>query len=348
MELLKKIFSGSADLSGPLIAAVTAGDLPATNELLERDADPNVFCPQGRSLIWHASFSGNLPLLRLLLRYGAAKSINDPCQHDYSTPLIAACERGHSDILVYLLESGANANMKSGSDRSPLWIACSKGRFQDASALLRHRAAVDVPCLWGDQLMTPVVVCCRSGQQQMLALLLDNGADLRKLPAEGMSSPLEVACSVGDAAIARLLLDRGAPLGDGLTIACRRGHVEVVSLLLRATPRKQLSEQVDALAMASQVGSERLVRMLLSHDISPYRRGRLGISARAAAETDGFFNLVRLMDGFVQAPPDPALERADSPRGSDAECPAEHALRPPALPAVQVSCDCEPGFSFFR
>ena len=43
---------------------------------------------------------------------------------DYDTALHKACRRGHVDIVKYLLDNGANTQLKVWRNRTPLHVAC--------------------------------------------------------------------------------------------------------------------------------------------------------------------------------------------------------------------------------
>jgi hypothetical protein len=117
----------------------------------------------------YAAMGGHLPLLELLLEYGAKL---DPMNLLNETPLLLAIRRGHWGVALRLVERGANCNFADAEKRSPLFAACSLGT--EAGAL-------------------PVV----------RAMLLKGGADQTMWRAR--ASPLEVATARGDTKMVAVL-----------------------------------------------------------------------------------------------------------------------------------------------
>jgi ankyrin repeat protein len=85
-----------------------------------------------------------------------------------------------------------------------------------------------------------------SGRTEIVALLLDHGADINAKDEESGATPLYHAASWGRREVVELLLGRGAdsraPAADGKTplqAAAANGHQEIVTLLrLRASAVK--------------------------------------------------------------------------------------------------------------
>lgn len=87
-----------------------------------------------------------------------------------------------------------------------------------------------------------LIQAIRSGRLSSVVAALDEGADIEEADMHGARGlPLRVACFEGHLAIVRELLELGAnpntPAGDGpagpLRLALRRGHREVLALLLQ-------------------------------------------------------------------------------------------------------------------
>jgi ankyrin repeat protein len=79
--------------------------------------------------------------------------------------------------------------------------------------------------------------------------------------------------------------------------ACRRGHAEIVSILLRAgaDPREPLLQGQNALTIAAEAGQyDCLVTVLNDPSIDPNAEGRRGRSALSFAAANGFIEIVRL------------------------------------------------------
>ncbi|MDE9440033.1 ankyrin repeat domain-containing protein, partial [Staphylococcus xylosus] len=62
--------------------------------------------------------------------------------------------------------------------RTPLLQAVANGNVAIAKLLLKHRAMVDLKPVRGD--ITPLVSAIQCGHEEMVQLLLDNGANMEK------------------------------------------------------------------------------------------------------------------------------------------------------------------------
>ena len=85
--------------------------------------------------------SGNLERVRrFILEEG--HSPND-CASQYWTPLVAAAHHGHHDLVVFLIEQGANLDTADANDCwTPLICASYKGHSKIVATLLEHGANV--------------------------------------------------------------------------------------------------------------------------------------------------------------------------------------------------------------
>jgi len=141
------------------------------------------------------------------------------------TPIQAATHMGNRPIADYLLSRGAGYDV---------FTAAMYGRRDDVErfldenpSLIHSRGVHDMPILY-----FPAV----SGEAEMLALLIDRGADVNE--GAGQHTALHGAAQFGREAAVRLLLDRGANPGalnfenkTSLQLAEESGRQDVVTLL---------------------------------------------------------------------------------------------------------------------
>ncbi|KAF0308849.1 Protein phosphatase 1 regulatory subunit 27 [Amphibalanus amphitrite] len=71
----------------------------------------------GLTALHQAALDGNLPVVRILTRFGADLNCRDT---DSWTPLHAACSMGHHHVARYLLESGADPTLLTEDGERPL------------------------------------------------------------------------------------------------------------------------------------------------------------------------------------------------------------------------------------
>merc|ERR1712110_318577 len=93
------------------------------------------------------------------------------------TALHYAAERPENDKMIDLLcTHNADPNaMMSGSGNTPLLMACSCGITCNAQALLNAKAVVNMPNARDKR--TPLHQARGHGQESLIKLLLENGAD---------------------------------------------------------------------------------------------------------------------------------------------------------------------------
>ncbi|HEV7737009.1 MAG TPA: ankyrin repeat domain-containing protein [Chlamydiales bacterium] len=249
-----------------LIEAVQAGQLERVKKALKMKANPDAKVNDCHSVLHLAAANGNLEIFRELLESGADPDVR---HKDWEvTPLhTAACE-GHSPIVDLLIQAGANVKIKSHIGRFPLdesiqHIDCCKFLLT---------AGCQVNYVDG-QGWTPLMAACKSGNADLVHLLLNAKAD----PNLGNGKLKPVAYALAYPRVLKLLLNKNAivdhttiPLGPhnkaGNTLlhaAAASGMYESVALLLQAgvKPDIQNKDHLTALELAQ---SQKLV-----HQVNP-------------------------------------------------------------------------------
>lgn len=190
--------------------------------LLDHGADPNHYDPQRGSALLQAAISGNRLITYALLDAGADVDAED---YEFGTPLIASVSHDISDdvkpksimnssrrdlvgkpenVTDILLKAGADVNI-SGPKGTALLLACNSRNPNVADLIIKSSAN---PCLALCQERTPLLAAVKSGNAQVVQIMLANGADANE--TNNKHAPLHEACSVANHSITKLLLDRGA------------------------------------------------------------------------------------------------------------------------------------------
>ncbi|KAK6112466.1 Ankyrin repeats (3 copies) family protein [Brugia pahangi] len=103
----------------------------------------------------------------------------------FSTPLHLAAGYNNLEVARFLLENGAEVNLKDKGGLIPLHNASSFGHLEIAALLIECGAEVNHPDKWG---YTPLHEAAQKGRTQICSLLLNNGADVTLKNSEGFTA----------------------------------------------------------------------------------------------------------------------------------------------------------------
>jgi ankyrin repeat protein len=151
--------------------------------------------------------------------------------------LTDALARGSGAAVAAALAGGGDPNMMLVDGRTPLVWAVQENKVAIARTLLAYGADPDAP----SQLefgMTAMMAASVEPNMEIMQLLLDNGANVNTLDSRG-DPAINWAANYGHANLVQVLLDAGANPGIAsshgavLEIALRRGHRDIVDLLIR-------------------------------------------------------------------------------------------------------------------
>ncbi|MFL6718857.1 MAG: ankyrin repeat domain-containing protein [Burkholderiaceae bacterium] len=169
-------------------------------------------------------------------------------------------------MINLLLDKGADVNQPSARGETPLHAAAAFGRLATVETLLRHKAGIDTLDRFGLSALGHAAV---NGHADLVQHLLDKGANPRAAP--GAHAPLTLAAANGHDAIITLLVQRGATVqhvdADGRTAliaAAKRGKSAAVGLLLKfgANLKHKCRQGYTAQQHASRAGHGGIVALL--------------------------------------------------------------------------------------
>ncbi len=185
--------------------------------LLEKGADPNLILKDGDYLIFRVIRADRQSMMDVLLNYGVDIEKVGPDGH---TPLIEAVTLGRTQLAFTLLDNKANYFVKNKKGQNCLEIALESLNAEMAKLLL-----LEIPSYKLDKLDERLVYSVTGGADQMVSLLLENGANPNTKS------------------------EKGDPV---LVIAAKRGHLEIVEMLLNqgANPNIKGQEGLSAAVLA--------------------------------------------------------------------------------------------------
>lgn len=132
-----------------------------------------------------------------------SKNLNQGARPTSRSPLEQAVIRNKTEIVLYLLEAGADPNTVNASQRTPLHLAVDRNNPVVAAALLKAGAKPDVGDSDG---WTPLHHAAAKNQLETAKVILAGGANPMTLSKLG-GTPLHEAAASGGPEIIRLFLD---------------------------------------------------------------------------------------------------------------------------------------------
>ena len=223
--------------------AVWMGNIDLARLMLDLGADSRAKTKYGDTALYEASGLGDSNMVKLLVERDSS-IIEDGPALELTSPLQYAAERGHTEILKILLDSGARTEAEQpagwGSKGSALYLASRGGHLECVRALLDHKAQVDAKS--GIMERTALMAAVNKGYQSIARLLVERGANVRAKAKWGESVLHHAASSENpETAIVQWLLENGAKAdvtvedSDGRTpvYAAARSYNKAIENMLR-------------------------------------------------------------------------------------------------------------------
>jgi len=223
----------------------------------------------------------------------------------YRTPLHAAVTKEHLNVVLLLLERGADVDSRCGHHKTALYMASSRGNAAVVQLLIDHGADVNVECHDNDDDMddvkwTPLLVASEKGRPENAKILLEHGASVNHQDTDS-KSPLHFSSRYPSDDLVRLLLDNGANLAaldiwgnTALHEASYHGHLAVVKFLLKydADVNARSNSGHTPLHDAARWGHLEVVRLLLDHGADMNARNKYRWTVLHQAAFKGCFHTV--------------------------------------------------------
>ena len=188
----------------PLAAALRMGHFELAHILYQRGADLDVRGCYERTPLLGASITGDLGIIRWLLRRGAdPNAVGVVDMINGWTPLHEAALTGNLDVAQTLLQDNADTNIKNRHGEIPLHSALREAGSNVARLVLPQ--GVDLNARREDG-FTPLHVASMYGRLEVARLLIEHGADIGAKDNRG-ATPFQVAWRRSE--MAELLSENG-------------------------------------------------------------------------------------------------------------------------------------------
>jgi len=282
--------------SSTLSFSTELGDVDLVKKLLEAGADPKK-C--GDALLIASQYD-HLDIVKLLLSKGA--DVNYQSQKLESKGLSAvftSAANGKTDVLKYLLESGANTELLNKAGDTPLMETSKRPLPESVKLLIEHKANVNAK---GPRGHTALIYAGYNGQVENIKLLLAAGAEPNATANDGENSrpysALDLAEQEGHPEAAEILkkagVKPGSALADELVVASEAGQYEMVKALISKGAKVNSPDSHGAMALPTAVlfRQTEIVKLLLDEGADPNgasydaNGSQLGLPLALAASQD--------------------------------------------------------------
>ena len=218
----------------PLMVAIKENRVMIAKNLLDCGADVSLGDDKRRTALFLAAEYGRTELIKLIPKQRVPLECN---MSNTLTPLHIASKMGHEEVVLYLLEAGANVNKQDPFGATALKLAAGGGHEAVVKTLVFHRAAINVK---DGSRFSALMACIRQDHLRIAHFLLQHDASYSEVNSRN-ESPLMIAVQYNREEAVKLLIEKGAdvetPDVSGWTpliTACSRGHKETVQVLIDA------------------------------------------------------------------------------------------------------------------
>lgn len=198
----------------PLLIAVDEGDLETVKARVKKGANLYQRARKGETALMIAARRGHVDVAKYLVKKGLPVDASTP---DGLTALMFAAIYRQPQMARFLLENGADVNARGALDYTALLVALGrrpdkqtisdKNLVPTLSTLLDHGAHVNVRDGGG---LTPLWLALKTGNEAVVQLILDHGADVNMASGASGFTPLMEAVTMGQPSIVKMLLEKGA------------------------------------------------------------------------------------------------------------------------------------------
>jgi ankyrin repeat protein len=253
--------------------AVDGGNEKTVSLLLGRGADASSKSSAGSTPFMIACRKGRLGVARLLLEHTGEEGLRARNNKRW-TPLHYAACGGHKEVVVFLLEKGAEPNSRDNGGKVPLLWACMHGHMGAVRVFIQHMGVQGLQ-VSDRRGMTALHEAAEGGHEEVVAFLLNEGAQANSRAVGGLM-PLLSACEKGHLGAVKLLAQHMGIQGveersergwTALHSASRGGHKEVVAFLISTGARTNSRDDYGMMPLdwACENGHVGVVRVLLKH-----------------------------------------------------------------------------------
>jgi ankyrin repeat protein len=174
--------SVSYDASQALLAGIEAKELMVVRQALVERADPNYITPKGIHVLNLAISKGKMEIVLELLNKGA--DVNAVNGNSQDSALLCALKSNNPDIAKYLIQKGADTNHINHSNQTPLYLSIQNKLDEVARLLIMYGADVSIRTQSG---LNMLALAKRRGLNKTILSLLQTALQVDK---NNISAPM--------------------------------------------------------------------------------------------------------------------------------------------------------------
>lgn len=291
-----------------LIKAVQHGELCTVRQQLSEHVNKQAviythFGKSGDTLLHYAARHGHMDILRYLV-----EELNmdiEVYNNDYKRALHEASSMSHYECVRYLIARGAKIDSLKKADWTPLMMACTRRNLEVILELLNHGAD---PMLQNKDGWNSFHIACREGDPAIIHHLLLAKPEVWKTKSKTGRTPLHTAAMHSCEDAVKILLQSCSYEPDGkdscgvtpFMDAIRNGHIAIAKLLLenhQASPSAVDVLGAQPLHQASVTAQEEALSFLVHNlgiDINS-RATKLELTALHYAAKEGHTSTIKTL-----------------------------------------------------
>ena len=166
---------------------------------------------------------------------------------DSNTPIFYASLGGQLDVIKFLIEKGAKADLKNTSAETPLHYAAYGGSTNVTQFLIKKGLEVNAKNLYG---YSPLHYAVLAGKKDAADILVSSGADINLKTGQG-NTPLDLAIENKNDNLAVFLRSKGAEETEipDLVVSKPYGNIQRISMSYAGKPNLSISAGEDGVLL---------------------------------------------------------------------------------------------------
>lgn len=198
-----------APLGTPLCVALNTGSILVARKLIEFGARTNFFTNNKHTPMHYALSTSKKPkkiisAVKVLCEAGV--SLDAPCDRIFECrPLHVAVVNDCPKVVSFLIQLGADLNIKNRDNITPMHTAVSCNRVEIIALLMKHGVELDVKDRNNE---TPLLIATKQGTVETIAAFVENGFDINRYSFD--LTLLHMAVSFSKFKLVEYLIESGA------------------------------------------------------------------------------------------------------------------------------------------